>query len=101
MDRKRLREEKNWTEIAVAHGMWVMTYDVNFMQKVAPRTQLHMNTYRGELKGLYVLLNRTQAGQGRAVKHEQDENSRNHVQAFFISLSKRHCNSKTPRYFGS
>ena len=97
MDRKRLREEKNWTEIAVAP--W--TYDVNFMQKVAPRTQLHMNMCRGELKGLYVLLNRTQASQGRAVKHEQDENSRNHVQAFFISLSKRHCNSKTPRYFGS
>ena len=37
---------------------------------------------KGELKGLYVLLTRTQAEPGRAVKQEQEENSRNHVQAF-------------------
>ena len=43
-----------------------------------------LELYRGELKGLYVLLSRTQAGPGRAVKHEQDENSRNHVQAFLL-----------------
>ena len=36
----------------------------------------------GEQKGLYVLLRRSQAGPGRAVKQEQEENSRNHVQAF-------------------
>ena len=38
--------------------------------------------YRVELKGPYVLLSETQAGPGRAVKQEQEENSRNHVQAF-------------------
>ena len=38
--------------------------------------------YRGENKGLYVLLSRTQAGPGRTVKQEQEEISRNHVQTF-------------------
>ena len=42
--------------------------------------------YRGANKGLYVLLSRTQAGPGRAVKQEQEEISRNHVQTF-ICLS--------------
>ena len=41
-----------------------------------------MCTYRGELKGLYVLLIRTQTELGRAVKQELEENFRNHVQAF-------------------
>ena len=40
--------------------------------------------YIGELKGLYVLLSRTQAGPGRAIKQEQKENSRNHVQTIFL-----------------
>ena len=38
--------------------------------------------YRDELKCSYVLLSRTQAGPGRAVKQEQAENSPNQVQAF-------------------
>ena len=38
--------------------------------------------YRGGNKDLYILLSRTQAGPGRAVKQEQEEISRNHVQAF-------------------
>ena len=38
--------------------------------------------YRGELKGLYAMLSRTRAGSGRALKNEQEDNSRNHVQAF-------------------
>ena len=38
--------------------------------------------YRGINKGLYVLLSRTQEGPGRAVKQEQEEMSRNHVQTF-------------------
>ena len=38
--------------------------------------------YRGELKGVYVLLSRTQAGPGRADQQEQEENSPNHIQAF-------------------
>ena len=36
--------------------------------------------YRGELKGLYVLLNMTQAGPGRAVKQEQEQKFRSQVQ---------------------
>ena len=43
----------------------------------------HLGTnYRGGNKGLFVLLSRTQAGPGRAVKQEQEEFSRNHVQTF-------------------
>ena len=43
--------------------------------------------YRGEQKGMQVLLNRTQAWPGRAIKQEQEQNSRNHVQAFlFVSV---------------
>ena len=38
--------------------------------------------YRGELKGMQILLSRTQAGQGKTVKLEQEEISPNHVQAF-------------------
>ena len=37
--------------------------------------------YRGENKGLHVLLSRTHSGPGRTVKQEQEEISRNHVQA--------------------
>ena len=38
--------------------------------------------YRGENKGLFALLSRTQAGPGRTAKQEQEEISRNHVQTF-------------------
>ena len=41
----------------------------------------HMLYWVG-LKGLNVLLSRTQAGSGRAVKQEQEENSRNRVRTF-------------------
>ena len=41
-----------------------------------------ISTYRGVNKGLHVLLSRTQEGPGRTVKQEQEESSRNHVQAF-------------------
>ena len=39
-------------------------------------------TYRSEKKSLQILLSRTKAGPGRKVKQEQEEISRNHVQAF-------------------
>ena len=38
--------------------------------------------YRDRLKGVQILLSRTQARPGRTVKQEQEEISRNHVQAF-------------------
>ena len=41
-----------------------------------------VNVYRDRLKGVHILLSNSQAGQGRAVKQEQKEISRNHVQAF-------------------
>ena len=40
--------------------------------------------YRGENKGLHVLLSRTQAGPGRTVKQKQEEISRNHLQTFIF-----------------
>ena len=38
--------------------------------------------YRAEKKSLQILLSSTQAGPGRKVKQEQEEISRNHVEAF-------------------
>ena len=38
--------------------------------------------YRDRLKGLHILLSNTLAGPGRKFKQEQEETSRNHVQAF-------------------
>ena len=38
--------------------------------------------YRYRLKGMQILLSRTQAGAGRTGKQEQEQTSRNHVQAF-------------------
>ena len=52
---------------------------------VAIITRMHVSPismYRGANKGMDVLLSRTQAGPGRTVKQEQEEISRNHVQAF-------------------
>ena len=40
--------------------------------------------YRGENKGLFVLLSRTRAGPDRTVKQEQEEISRNHRQTFIF-----------------
>ena len=39
--------------------------------------------YRARNKGLQILLSNSQAGPGIKVKQEQEEISRNHVQAFF------------------
>ena len=50
--------------------------------------------YRGENKGLYFLLSRSQAGPGKIVKQEQEEISRNHVQTF-IYLSVYILNEST------
>ena len=38
--------------------------------------------YRDRLIGVQILLSNSQAGTGRKVKQEQEEISRNHVQAF-------------------
>ena len=41
-----------------------------------------ISLYRDRLKSMQILLSMTQAGPGRAVKHEQEEISRNQVQTF-------------------
>ena len=38
--------------------------------------------YRDRLKNMQILLSRTQARPGRAVKQEKEQTSRNHLQAF-------------------
>ena len=48
--------------------------------------------YRDEIYSLQILLSRTQAGPGRAVKQEQEEISPNHVQRInLISVFGTHC----------
>ena len=57
------------------------------------------STYRARNKGMQILLSNSQAGPGRRVKQEQEEISRNHVQAFipgsvFSEVHKSHkCKS--------
>ena len=46
------------------------------------REMISNHSYRAEKKSLQILLSSTQAGPGRKVKQEQEEISRNHVQAF-------------------
>ena len=41
-------------------------------------------SYRGEKKGLQILLSCSQAGPGRKAKQGQEEISRNHVQTFLL-----------------
>ena len=42
-----------------------------------------MEMYRDEIYSLQIQLSRTQAGPGRAVKEQQEQISRNHVQTIF------------------
>ena len=59
------------------------TYVLPFSSFLIPgREGIIQILYRGANKGLHVLLSRTQAGPGRAVKQEQEENSCNHVRTF-------------------
>ena len=51
----------------------------NFLSTIAA---LPVPMYRDRLKGVQILLSNSQAGPGRTVKQEQEEISRNHVQAF-------------------
>ena len=59
---------------------WFLSY-LSIMLLQAAMTASVLQYWVG-LKGLNVLLSRTQAGPGRAVKQEQEENSRNHVRTF-------------------
>ena len=64
-----------------------------------------LNMYRGANKGLFVLLSRTQAGQGRTVKQEREEVSPIHIHTFIfpsalfsVILTGRLCNSGSLEY---
>ena len=42
----------------------------------------YLDLYGDRLKEVHILLSNSQAGPGRTVKQEQEEISRNHIQAF-------------------
>ena len=50
-------------------------YDVPYLQSSE-------GLYKDRLKGVHILLSNSQAGPSRKVKQEQEEISRNHVEAF-------------------
>ena len=52
-------------------------------------TTSEINLYRARNKGMQILLSNSQAGTGRTFIQEQEEISRNHVQAFI--LGSVHC----------
>ena len=60
--------------------------DVNFLAKslrqILDIEAIVIPQYRDRLKGVQILLSNSQAGQDRKVMQEQEEISRNHVQAF-------------------
>ena len=62
--------------------MILMTKHVDYQGDTRIQSVVLGCFYRDRLKGVQILLSRTQAGPGRAVKQEQEETSRNHVQAF-------------------
>ena len=57
--------------------------------------------YREPAKGWQILLSRTQAGPGRAVKQEQEEISPNHVQAIYgASVLASNPDIRSARLYG-
>ena len=69
----------------VAEGGLVHVEKPKFRFQKFPR----LKEYRGEIYSLQILLSRTQAGPGRAVKEQQEQNSPNHVQR--INLISVQC----------
>ena len=62
-----------------------VTHHVDSNLPLTSKQKLHFSMksmYRDRLKGMQILLSRTQAGAGRTGKQEQEQTSRNHVQAF-------------------
>ena len=55
---------------------------LHVLQPLGFRCTLNLSLYRDRLKGLQILLSMTQTRPGRAGKQEQEQTSRNHVQAF-------------------
>ena len=57
-------------------------YPIKSMANCERFRYVHTIEYRDLLKGVQILLSNSQSGPGRKVKQEQEEISRNHVQAF-------------------
>ena len=65
---------------AILASEWPHVFQFNMDAKIGRTAELLL--YRDWLKGVQILLSNSQAGPGRKVKQEQEEISRNHVQAF-------------------
>ena len=72
--RERKREREREGEVFLPGGAKVAAY--------LRLGIVYKHTYRAPGKSMYFLLSRTQAGQGRTVKQEQEDISRNHIQTF-------------------
>ena len=69
----------------IRHVMLVHVRALHNLNKLVILTLSCISMYRGplyreEINSLPILLSRTQAGPGRAVKEQQEQNSPNHVQ---------------------
>ena len=54
-----------------------------------------MKLYRDEINSVQIQLSRTQAGPGRAVKEQQEQNSPNHVQRIYLISVESQAADKT------
>ena len=72
--------EANLRDIACRRRKRVATRELRGSAQTPPTFPAYL--YRDEINSLQIQLSRTKAGPGRAVKQEQEEKSRNYVQAF-------------------
>ena len=62
--------------------MWQCAHVLARLPSLVHLLKIPPSLYRARNKGMLILLSNSQAGPGRTVKQEQEEISRNHVQAF-------------------
>ena len=79
MGRSRGRKEGQPAKSALLAPARQAHHLSNFSKAAEEKT---LSQYRDRLKGVQILLSNSQAGPGSKVKQEQEEISRNHVQAF-------------------
>ena len=63
--------------------MAICTVDVGCKAK-SEKVELSFENFRDEINSLQIQLSRTQAGPGRAVKEQQEQNLPNHVQRIYL-----------------
>ena len=66
---------------------------LRFVQTLSVASSVFPSLYRGENKGLQILLGYSQARPGRKVKQGQEEISRNHVPTFFLGSVHLTCSN--------